>query len=47
MGTVPILDFRGLGLHISHPQGHGELGMGPPHPSRMVAGAGSDDPTMT
>ena len=27
MGTVPILDFRGLS--ISHPQGHGELG--PPH----------------
>ena len=43
MGTVPILDFRDL--HISHPQGHGELG--PPHPCRMEAGAGSDDPTMT
>ena len=25
--------------------GHGELG--PPHPCRMEAGAGSDDPTMT
>ena len=24
MGTVPILDFRGL--RQSHPQGHGELG---------------------
>ena len=43
MGTVPILDFRDL--HISHPQGHGELG--PPHPCRKEAGAGSDDPTMT
>jgi len=43
MGTVPILDFRDL--HISHPQGHGELG--PPHPCRMEAGAGSDDPTNT
>ena len=31
MGTVPILDARGL--CISHPQGHGELG--PPHPCRM------------
>ena len=38
MGTVPILDFRGL--CISHLQGHGELR--PPHPSRMEAGAGSD-----
>ena len=38
MGTVPILDFRGL--RISHPQGHGELNT--PHPCRMEAGAGSD-----
>ena len=43
MGAAPILDFRGL--PISHPRGHDELG--PPHPSRMEAGAGSDDPTMT
>ena len=43
MGTVPILDFRGL--CISHPQGHGELG--PPQTCRLEAGAGSDDPTMT
>ena len=42
-GGVPIVIFRGL--RQSHPQGHGELG--PPHPSRMEAGAGSDDPTMT
>ena len=38
MGTVPILDFRGL--CISHPQGHGELGL--PHACRVEAGAGSD-----
>ena len=38
MGTVPILDFRGL--RISHPQGHGELG--PPQTCRVEAGAGSD-----
>ena len=38
MGTVPILDFRGLGQ--SRAQGHGELG--PPQTCRMEAGAGSD-----
>jgi len=38
MGTVPILDFRGLGQ--SRAWGLGELG--PPHPCRMEAGAGSD-----
>ena len=43
MGTVPIIDFRGLPQ--SRAWGHGELG--PPHPCRMEAGAGSDDPTMT
>ena len=31
MGTVPILDFRGLPQ--SRAQGHGELG--PPHPCRV------------
>ena len=34
MGTVPILDFRGLGQ--SRAQGHGELKS--PHPFRVEAG---------
>ena len=38
MGTVPILDFRGL--CISRAWGHGELG--PPQACRVEAGAGSD-----
>ena len=38
MGTVPILDFRGLPQ--SRAWGHGELG--PPQTCRMEAGAGSD-----
>ena len=38
MGTVPILDFRGL--LQSRAWGHGELG--PPQTCRMEAGAGSD-----
>ena len=38
MGTVPILDFRGL--RQSRAQGHGELG--PPQACRGEAGAGSD-----
>ena len=38
MGTVPILDFRGLPQ--SRAWGHGELG--PPQACRMEAGAGSD-----
>ena len=38
MGTVPILDFRGL--RQSRAWGHGELG--PPQTCRMEAGAGSD-----
>jgi len=45
MGTVPILDFRGL--LQSRAWGHGELGPPHPHPCRMEAGAGSDVPTMT
>ena len=43
MGTVPILDFRGLS--ISHPQGHGE--MGPPQPPKPAGGRQVPDPTMT
>ena len=36
IGTVPILDFRGLGQ--SRAQGHGELKS--PHPCRVEAGGG-------